>query len=222
MGFKKEKKEKAEFQKGTHKIDEKQEAKLIKERKKELKKFKKKYGNILEIMPSVDFVIENERLSHFVLEDGQLCDYLQIAGLPLYTMSDDDFFYVNSLISNYLSVEAEDVSIIVSSFPTDTAGQIEYFQNRLKKTTNELLKNMIELQIRQLEIKALENETIEFYLKVYAKDMDELQKRRRNALSMLNKGEYNILYVMENEKKWKLERKLYNKNTIISAKAGEI
>lgn len=139
---------------------------------------------------------------------------LQIAPRDLYSLNEANLESLIGRLNHFYRNYEEDLKWLTLRFPVDFSKEKDYLKSLLHdKPLNERTKDILRLKIHELEVLEEESQNLEYFLFVYGKTEQELEKNVTQVQRLLL-GELNA-YEIDKEKTEKLLSKLMNQNTKI-------
>lgn len=146
--------------------------------------------------------------------DDSYFDIMQFRCKDLTSSSDDDIARDMFALQKFFKMYSDEIKIIAMNFPCNTKTQQKFFKEKIKNETNQERKEILEEKLEQCITLEREVTDREYYLFYYAKDVEGLEERRSNILSILGNSAMMVDEISQS-KKILLLQKLMNMNTLL-------
>lgn len=164
--------------------------------------------NVLNLLLIKD--IEDGRI---VRKNGGYIGLYQITTKDFSACTEDEIEYDIFSFAKFYRLYANDIKIITMNFPVDTKTQRQYFSRKISQTNNEVFKYHLRVRYNQLEYIEKNLLDKEFYLMIFASDIEDYKEKDSRVNSILiNSG---LTEELSEEKKRQILFKLCNKCTSI-------
>lgn len=153
----------------------------------------------------------------YVLKNQTYMNLIQINSKDLVNSSQDEVEYDCMKFAKEYKLEDGDLKLVVLNYPCDTRTQQEYYKRRLERTGNQVYKKFLQRKLDELVWLGKNDTTREFYFMVFAKTIEELEKRMLTMKTVLHTGRDGLLIELTDEKKHQILYRLNNKSNSIVA-----
>lgn len=160
-------------------------------------------------LPIVDF---DEKLGLAVMEDGTLCDFLEIITKDLQNSSDDQLLFDKMIWEKLFDTFSDDLKIISLSFPAETEMQQKYLSRILEKTENPGYRYFLQMRMEELQGIPRLFLTQSFILCFFADGFADYRDKFFTIKGAIMKSGHPLVHTISPERKKAIIRKLCNKN----------
>jgi hypothetical protein len=130
-------------------------------------------------------------------------------------MSDVEINFDNAQWDRMYKTYIPDVKFVFFNFPTDTGLQRAYWERKLRKAKNPVIREEIEIEIATLEWIS-ENRSDETHCLIYfSEDPEEHTENTIRIFDSLSRGRFPIAERLPAEKKKQILYKFHNKNALL-------
>lgn len=162
---------------------------------------------VTEILPHSHY---DEEHGFFINQDETCIALVQVRAKDLANENDYDLEYDCLKWTKLYRTYADDVKIIAMNFPCNTSENQSYFEHKLNNTNNEVFKYWLERSRRECEFLEENNTAREYYLMLFADDVEQMIKLRRIVEVELTGGEC----LVERISQTKQEQVMYKMNNM--------
>lgn len=185
------------------------------EKKKDKKKEKAKRvsSKVTSVLPFLD-ITEN----CIILKD-EVMDIIEIEGKDILSLTESELARDINIFHTFYKTVNVDIKLVSMNFPVNAKKQKEYVEYKMNKTDNKIYKSFLMDKIRELEYLEKNKTNKEYYLFLFAPNLDILNSVRNTV----NRTIPNALHVraLSMEKKESILYKLNNKNSKITSTGGD-
>ncbi len=160
-------------------------------------------------LPIVNF---DEELGLAIMEDGTLCDFLEIITKDLRNLSDDQLLFDKMLWEKLFDTYSDDLKIISFSFPAETEQQQRYLARVLERTENPGYKHFLQMRMEELQGIPRMFLTQSFVLCFFSKGFADYKNKYINITSSVGKTGHPLIRTISKERKKAIIKKMCNKN----------
>lgn len=160
-------------------------------------------------LPIVNF---DEELGLAVMDDGTLCDFLEIITKDLRNLSDDQLLFDKMLWEKLFDTYSDDLKIISFSFPAETEQQQRYLTHILDRTENPGYKHFLKMRMEELQGIPRMFLTQSFMLCFFAKGFADYKNKYINIMAAVGKTGHPLVRTISAARKKAIIKKLCNKN----------
>lgn len=161
-----------------------------------------------EILPLVDF---EETLGAGVMEDGSLCDCLQIRTTDLKTLTDGEVEQLKGVWEKLYDVYPGDLAILSYLYPVEIEAQLSYLSRIRGRTKHPVYLKLLDEKEQELLRAQQQFLDQEYALFFYAKDREEHRQNFLTIYTTLSRFYPSQVMEMSSEKKKWLFQKMNNK-----------
>lgn len=163
--------------------------------------------SITSLLPIVDY---DEIHGYYVCKDKSIIDIVQFVCKDLTTTNAQDIETDILHLTRHLRMYEDDVKIISINIPTDCREQIQYLNRKIDRCKNNVKKRFLEKK-RDEEVWIEKNRlNKEFYYMIFASNPERYDENMKTLMTTLQ--QYNLIKVLDREKKDAVLYKLNNKN----------
>lgn len=149
----------------------------------------------------------------FYMNNKTYMDIFQITTKDLISASESEIEFDMLQFEKFYKMYADDCKIIGINFPTDTKRQQQYYQHKIKNTTNPLFKDLLQIKHDELaEVNQYYTDR-EYYLMIFCKTYEKYLEAK-NIISVTLKN-VNLISEISVDKKVSIITKMCNKATSI-------
>lgn len=167
---------------------------------------------VLEVLPHAYYDTNNDV---YVYRDGTIMNIFRIITKDLNSSSESEMNWDNMKFEKMYKLYFDDMKIIALNYPCNTQEQQRYWKHKLESTSNRELKKMQQQRLDQLKWLEKHNTSREFYLMVFAKNIDEYFQNKSTIFSTLGTGKDGLIEEVEADKKHYIMYKMNNKSSWI-------
>lgn len=160
-------------------------------------------------LPFRDF---DESTGVFIMDDGTLCDCVEIVSKDLISISDDQLMRDRLSFDRLFKTYAGDIKIVSFAFPADVRRPREYFEYKIKMTENPAKRKRLEEELENIKGVGRNFPARSYLLFFFARNPAEYQNNRIAVITSLNRGGSPLVRELENDRKIAYVRQLLNKN----------
>ena len=172
----------------TKKEIHQKEAKKRKSKAEQKKHLKHLYGEVhLSILDMIPFKSEvnSGDLGFEYCSDRGFFDIYKCISFDYMSANDELLILHIYTWDKFYRVSAENLKLISINLPLDLTDQIRYYKKKYKETTNPMYKQTLKETLNELKNELRYRQTKEFYLCIYAKSFDNLQKIQARVHNIL-------------------------------------
>ena len=151
----------------------------------------------------------------FVMKGNRFMDLLQITTKDLINSSKDEVEYDSMKFAKLYKLYEDDMKLIAMNFPCDTKQQQSYVHNRIAQTANPMYKSALQKDLEDLIWLEKHDTTREFYLMIFARSLEMIEKNRRTIKTVLHTGRDGLIEEISDQKKEDILIRMNNKNLLM-------
>lgn len=184
-----------------------------KEKEEEKEKARKIPAKVTSILPFVDITED------CIMLKNEVMDIIEIEGKDILSLTESELARDINIFHTFYKTVNIDIKLVSMNFPVNAKKQKEYVEYKMNKTDNPIYKSFLMDKIRELEYLEKNKTNKEYYLFLFAPNLDILNSVRNTV----NRTIPNALHVraLSMEKKESILYKLNNKNSKITTIRGD-
>lgn len=168
--------------------------------------------SITDLIPNIYY---DEKNACFAKRAGRCFDFYQINTKDLTSGNTDEIEMDCYRWAKFYRMYEEDIKFIFMKFPCNTGMQQNYWKHLLEKNKNPLFEGLLKQKLSELEYRERHTSSMEFYMMVFAKNVEKLADLRNQIDAVLQIGQFGMVSEIREEKKNKILFKLANKSSLI-------
>ena len=163
----------------------------------------------------MDHAYYDDDLKCFVMKDKSYMDLIQINTKDLVSSSDDEVEYDIMKFAKLYKMYADDLKIVVMNFPCKTGKQQEYFEHKLRETSNAIYQKFLQRKLDELAWLEKNDMMREYYYMIFGKKEADIKSNRDLVFNTIGKGKNGLSQEISKEKKFQICERLNNKCFLI-------
>lgn len=182
-------------------------------KKKEKVKARRVPSKVTSVLPFLDITED------CIMLKNEVMDIIEIEGKDILSLTESELARDINIFHTFYKTVNVDIKLVSMNFPVNAKKQKEYVEYKMNKTDNPIYKSFLVDKIRELEYLEKNKTNKEYYLFLFAPNLDVLNSVRNTV----NRTIPNALHVraLSIEKKQSILYKLNNKNSKIMSKRSD-